>query len=259
MKILISNDDGINAPGLLALCEELSTIAELTIVSTTEEKSGFSHAITLERPLRAEPFLVGGHFPAHVLNGTPSDCVKFGLQFLAEGRPDMVISGINLGANTGLNVHYSGTVAAATEGAMFGVLSLAVSLRSRRPDFAAAARLTRQLVPYLHERLAAEPEAPAPARLLNLNIPAKGPIRGVRVVRQSFTRFIDQFHQRQDPRGRQYYWLNGDESVQDPGVDHDEWGLKEGFATLTPLTLDLTDRTLLGQMQRWPELAFEPG
>jgi 5'-nucleotidase len=250
MKILLSNDDGINAPGLLALCEELAGVAELIVVSTNEEKSGYSHAITPERPLRVQPLQLDGRHAAHVVNGTPADCVKFGLQYLTGGTPpDIVISGINLGANTGLNVHYSGTVAAATEGSMCGVLSLAVSLRSRKPNFAEAARLTRELVPRLIERFGGVARTPAP--LLNLNVPAKGPILGVKVVRQSYARFLDQFQERKDPRGRSYYWLNGDQTLRDPGEDHDDWGLDQGYATLTPLTLDMTDRTLLAEMQGW--------
>jgi 5'-nucleotidase len=250
MKILLSNDDGVNAPGLLALCEELASIAELLVVSTTEEKSGYSHAITLERPLRAQDFLLGGRYPAHVLNGTPADCVKFGLQILAGSPPDMVISGINLGSNTGLNVHYSGTVAAAKEGAICGLLSLAVSLKGRKPEFEHAARLTRRLVPELASRFGGR----TPAPLFNLNVP-RGPVRGVRIVRHSFGRFVDQFHKREDPRGKTYYWLDGDESVRDPGEDHDDWGLEAGFATLTPLQLDLTDREALRQMQDWQALS----
>jgi 5'/3'-nucleotidase len=251
MKILLSNDDGVNAPGLLALCEELSAIADLLVVSTTEEKSGYSHAITLERPLRAQEFLLGGRFPAHVLNGTPADCVKFGLQILAGAPPDMIISGINLGSNSGLNIHYSGTVAAAKEGAICGVLSLAVSLKGRKPEFEHAARLTRRLAPQLHARFGKIERPPAP--LFNLNVP-RGPVRGIRLVRHSFGRFVDLFHKREDPRGKTYYWLNGDESIRDPGEDHDDWGLDQGYATLTPLRLDMTDREILQQMQDWNDL-----
>lgn len=256
MKILLSNDDGINAPGLIALCEELATVGEVLVVSTSEEKSGYSQAITLERPLRTQDFLLGGRFPAHVLNGTPADCVKWGLQILADSQPDMVISGINSGPNSGLNIHYSGTVAAAKEGAIAGILSLAVSLRSRKPQFAGAARLTKQLVPILLERFGSV-RKPAGV-LLNLNVPL-GEIKGVRMVRHSYGRFVDLFHKREDPRGRTYFWLDGDESVEDPAGDHDDSALRAGYATLTPLSLDVTDRQLLGEMQSWGELKVDLG
>ncbi|HOK06633.1 MAG TPA: 5'/3'-nucleotidase SurE [Syntrophales bacterium] len=245
MRYLLTNDDGIYARGLAALWAELSKDADCLIVAPEVEQSAVGHAITIARPLMVRAARKNGRFLGYAVAGTPADCVKIGIRELADGPVDLVVSGINRGANVGINVIYSGTVSAATESAILGVPSLAVSLDSYgEADYSVAARFARKMA-----RLIVKD--PLPGVAVNMNVPAlpREEIRGVVVVRQGRARLLESFERRVDPRDNIYYWLAGETQLADgDGEDSDAVALKKGFVTVTPLHCDLTRHDLLGEL-----------
>jgi len=246
MRILVTNDDGIMAPGILALRRALTALGEVTVVAPTVPQSAVSHGITLTEPIRVHRVDLGEGAKGFGVEGRPADCVKLALLELMPERPDLVASGVNLGANVGINVLYSGTVAAAVEGAFYGVPSVAVSIEdSDTVDFDGAARVARRLI----DQLAAG--GLAPGMLLNVNVPdlSRGPPKGVKVVAQSMKGWREGWEKRRDPRGRAYYWMTGQEIPEDVGVDSDVAALAERYVTVTPLRFDLTDRARLEEVQ----------
>jgi len=248
MRILVTNDDGILAPGLLALRRALAELGEVTVVAPTMPQSAVGHAITLTDPIRVHRVDLGDGLMGHGVEGRPADCVKLALLELMDERPDLVASGVNLGANVGINVLYSGTVAAAVEGAFFGVPSVAVSIEdSDAPDFEGAAAIARRLIEQWLAR------GPGRVRLLNINIPdlSAGPPRGVRVAGQSLKGWREGWQRRTDPRGRTYYWMVGDPDRENLGSGSDAAALAERFVTVTPLRFDLTDHRLLEEVAGW--------
>jgi len=237
-RILISNDDGIHAPGILALIEALEPLAEISVVAPLTEQSASSHSLTLHHPLRLREVA-----PRRVaVEGTPTDCVLLAVHEILEHRPDLVVSGINQGPNMGEDVLYSGTVAAAMEGAILGIPSVAVSLVSRSPrDFPAAADVTRRLVARLLEET-------LPARfLVNVNIPSRSgeAIRGYRATRLGTRIYDETIIRKEDPRGRAYYWIGGSEPQFTDAKGTDFRAVQEGFVSMTPLMMDLTEATQL--------------
>ncbi|NOZ21090.1 MAG: 5'/3'-nucleotidase SurE [Planctomycetes bacterium] len=248
MRILLTNDDGIHAPGLLALKNELSRTAEVDVVAPMAEQSAVGHSITLHRPLRVIEIERDGELVGYGVNGAPADCVKLALAELLDERPDVVVSGINLGANVGVNVLYSGTVAAAIEGAMFGIPSLAVSIEIEdRPQFDPAARIVGKLIRKM-------PLAELGDHvILNVNVPAIPPsrIKGVKVTRQSVRAPEEAFDRRTDPRGRYYYWITADFDglAEEEGTDVN--ALRDGYVSITPLHFDMTRHTLLQKLGNW--------
>lgn len=246
MRILVTNDDGIYAPGLAALAEAVSVFGEIQIVAPLAEQSGVSHSITYLTPLLARVIEKDGRIYGHAVAGSPADCVKLAVLELCPQRPDLVVSGINAGSNSGIDVLYSGTVAAAIEGAFFGIPAIAVSLTTEAaPDYPKAIRLVRDLVGQI---LA---EKPRPGSLWNVNLPDSRPgwPLGVRVVPVSLARDRDVMIRRVDPRGRTYYWPDVEDSVSTPHhPDSDVEALAEGYATITPLQFDLTDREMLSRL-----------
>lgn len=259
MRILLTNDDGILAPGLAAMRRQLVTLGEVDVVAPATPQSAAAHAITVPGPIAVRHVRVGEAFEGYAVDGRPADCVKLALGPLLPHRPDLVVSGINDGANVAINVLYSGTVAAAAEGALFGVDAVAVSLeRGESMDFDRAAQIARHVI----ERLVTAPpggDAATPARgklsrrrgwLVNLNIPALRPgvPRGLRVVRQSTQPMQDTYSRHEAPDGRSYFWLEGafDESAYESATDLH--ALCEGYVALTPLHFDLTNERLLEQM-----------
>lgn len=247
MHILVTNDDGIHAPGLRVLVGELTRLGRVTVVAPDRERSGAGHAITVQNPLRVTPVEWEGGVVAHAVDGTPADCIKLGLDALVEGECDAVVSGINRGPNLGTDVIYSGTVSGAREGYLHGLPAIAASLDSltnREEAYLPAARLTRLL---LAELLGS---GPRPVPLLNVNIPA-GEIRGVRITRLGVRKYRNVFHRREDPRGRVYYWLAGEAVDLDQGPDTDARALREGYASVTPLRLDLTDAEVASRLRVW--------
>jgi len=249
MRILATNDDGILAPGLEAMRRALVGFGEVTVVAPTTAQSAVGHAITLADPIRCHRMDLSGGGVGYAVEGRPADCVKLAVLELLPERPDLVVSGINLGANVGINILYSGTVAAAVEGAFYGIPSVAVSLEDADVvDFDGAARIARHLI----EQFLAQPATSRP-RLLNINVPdlAGRQPKGVRVVSQSMKGFAEGWDRRLDPRGRTYYWMVGGQDFEDSGVTSDVSALADGYVTVTPLRFDLTDTASMGAVDGW--------
>lgn len=250
MRILLTNDDGIYAPGLRALREELMKIAEVTVVAPATEQSAAGHSVTLLAPMiMQEIFDEQRRFLGWAIEGRPADCVKVALLELLPDPPDLIVSGLNAGGNAGINVLYSGTVAAAIEGAFFRKTSIACSLgfnKSKPLDFAAGAVHARRIVEQIIQM------RPAEGSLINVNIPSLelGPVQGVRVVPQNVAPYVENFVRRIDPRGRTYFWLGNDFGCPDPHPDTDEFALRERFITITPLQFDLTDHAAMAGLQK---------
>lgn len=238
MIILLSNDDGIQSDGLTALEESLKDIGEIYTVAPDRAQSSMSHALTLHRPLRVQELAAR----RLAVNGTPVDCVKLALTGLLPVRPDLVISGINKGPNLGDDIIYSGTVSAAIEGALLGLPAVAVSLVSFKDfDFRAAADFIAALVTRI-----AEQGIPAKT-LLNVNVPplAKEQLKGWRMTRMGKRHYSETIVERVDPRGGKYYWIGGDDLgfADEDGTDCKT--VHEGYVSVTPLQVDLTDYKLL--------------
>jgi 5'-nucleotidase len=238
LLILLTNDDGIYAPGLAALYQELRHLGEVMVVAPESEQSAVGHAISLNTPLRVKKAPLAGDGWGLAVSGTPADCVKIALGELLPRTPELVVSGINLGPNVGINVLYSGTVSAATEAAILGVKqAVAVSLNTYKDaDFATAARVTGKLLARLKAQSLAEPIC------LNVNLPAlpEEAIKGVRLTRQDTGPLVEHFDCRVDPRERRYYWLAEINERQDLDPDTDFGALQAGYISLTPLHHDLT-------------------
>lgn len=253
MKFLLTNDDGIDAPGICALAKELKKLGEVLVVAPEREMSGSGHAFTKRLPLRLRRIHRDGGFFGYATTGTPADSVKLGL-FLAERKIDWVVSGINSGGNLGIDLFYSGTVSGAVEGAIDGFPSIAFSLTAQESLYAGefrygeAAEIARALLEVLMSR------RPLPSRpCLNVNIPnlPRSKIRGIKIAEQALQRYEDYFEVGEDPFGEPYYWLTGAVVDEDHREDSDLTAIKEGFITITPLRIDLTDRELLEQLRRW--------
>lgn len=236
--ILVTNDDGITAPGLIALVDTMKTIGDVLVVAPDSPQSGMGHAITLEKPLRLDKVSVHGEVLGYQCSGTPVDCVKLAVKQILKRKPDLCVSGINHGSNSSINVIYSGTMSAAMEGAIEGIPSVGFSLNnySLDADMKASCQVAKQVVNkvLLHGM---------PVNtLLNVNIPdlPLSKIKGIKVCRQATARWEENFEERTDPRKRKYFWLKGDFIVQDKGDDTDEWALKNGYVSLVPVLFDFT-------------------
>jgi 5'-nucleotidase len=251
MRILLTNDDGIYAPGLRALRTELQQIGQVTVVAPATEQSAVGHSITLLTPLLIQEVSDERNQPlGWAVEGKPADCVKLALVELLREPPDLIVSGINAGSNAGINVLYSGTVAAAIEGAFFQITSVAVSLEYTKPvhlDFPRAAGIGRRVIEQILQH------QPGPGTLFNVNIPSleKGDPRGIRIVPQDLVPYRESYDRRTDPRGRVYFWITPDlrHPALEPGTD--VTGLAEQYITITPLKFDLTHAALLARMQAW--------
>ncbi|GMQ45467.1 5'/3'-nucleotidase SurE [Vibrio sp. 10N] len=243
IKVLISNDDGVHAEGIRTLAAELANIADVTIVAPDRNRSGASNSLTLEQPLRVNEIEPG----VFSVQGTPTDCVHFALnELMKDDLPDLVLSGINHGANLGDDVLYSGTVAAAMEGHFLGVQSIAFSLVGKQ-HFAAAAIIARQFVErHLATRVPTN-------RLLNINIPDKplAELGDVAVTRLGARHHAEAMIKQQDPRGHDIYWLGPPGKEQDAGEGTDFYAVEHGRISITPLQVDLTAHESIGAMERW--------
>jgi 5'-nucleotidase len=249
MKILITNDDGIYAEGIKTLYAALAGLGEITVVAPDTERSAVGHAITLSDPLRVKNVDRGGRFFGYAITGTPADCVKIAIRAILKDRPDIVVSGINLGPNVGYSVLYSGTVSGATEGAMLGIPSIAVSLGTfENPDYSYAAEFARNMV-----QLVVENKGLPQGTLLNINIPAvsKDQIKGVRIVRQSKRAIEERFDKREDPRKRTYYWLTGEVIESDGQEDADIEALRQNYVSVTPIHCDMTNYEFMNTLKTW--------
>jgi len=248
LLILLTNDDGIYAPGLAAMERELGRLGDVYVVAPATEQSGVGHSITYLTPLIVKEVFRGEHRWGWAVEGSPADCVKIGVHEFCPRQPDLVVSGINSGLNAGINVLYSGTVAAAIEGAFYGITSVAVSLQfDEHAEYEKAARLAATIIEQIVEK-----GGPGP-QLYNMNLPTAA-IQGtarVATVPMNVTRYGDRFERRTDPWGRVYYWLTGGPPKGTPGELTDLSALAEGCVTLTPLGYDMTRRPVLEQMREW--------
>jgi len=248
LRILISNDDGIDAPGIYALVQELKKIGSVTVVAPDKQQSAVGHAITMNYPLRVKKFYKNGKLFGHAVEGTPADAVKFAVRALLKKMPDILVSGINHGSNTAISIIYSGTVSAALEGTILGIPSIAFSLTTFGPaDFRYAAKFARRLT-----KLVAQEGLPK-GTVLNVNIPPvkEKEIRGIAITRQGKSVWYDHFDARRDPGNKEYYWLTGSLEETDKGLDIDQWAVKNKYVSVTPIQYDLTDYKMLDVMKRW--------
>ncbi|TAE19921.1 MAG: 5'/3'-nucleotidase SurE [Bacteroidetes bacterium] len=249
--ILVSNDDGITAKGIEALVNAVAEIAEVVVVAPNKPQSGMGHAITIGQPLRlTQSHIFGQEILAYECSGTPADCVKLARHYVLHDRsPDLVVSGINHGANSSVSVLYSGTMSAAIEGAIEGYPSIGFSLCdfSHKADFSHTKEYVQRIIrEVLTQGL---PEGIA----LNVNIPklTDRPIKGVRICRQAKGHWAEEFEERVDPYNRPYFWLTGKFVNQDNGQDTDEWALAENYVSVVPCQADLTAHHLLGALNQW--------
>lgn len=248
MDILLTNDDGVFAPGIRSLYDELSREHNLTIIAPESEQSAVGHAITLLKPLRIKSVSLSGGVDAFAVDGTPADCIKIGVKQALRREPDLIISGINVGANVGVDALYSGTVSAATEGAILGIPSMAVSLDTfYDPDFGPAARIAALLADRIGRNGLRKGVA------LNINVPNLpfGKIGGLAVTRHGSSRYLEEFEQRVDPRGNTYYWQSGNILIRDPREDTDRRALEAGMVSITPIHSDLTHYEALDEVRSW--------
>jgi len=244
MRVLVTNDDGYRSEGIHALAAALRRLGDVTIVAPVEEASAIGHALTLRRPLRLDPVKDG----VYAVDGTPTDCVNVAItQVFAGELPDLVVSGINKGYNLGDDITYSGTVAGALEGALLGIPSLAVSLRSTRGeyDFSFAARAAAVLADAMLR-------SPLPPRtFLNVNVP-KGQPRGYRTTVQAKRNHITSVAERQDPKGRSYFWIEEGQNEWEPHDKSDYQAVRDGYVSVTPLHPDLTAHEALQAVEDLP-------
>lgn len=239
--ILVTNDDGISSPGIKVLSKILKSVGEVYVVAPETEQSAVAHALTLHRPLRFNK--VGGK--AYYVNGTPTDCVIIGVNKILPHKPDIIVSGINNGANIGDDISYSGTVAAAIEGTLLGIPSIAVSLDFHNknkpgplkssPVFQAAADFAKEITLKVLARGLPE------NTLLNINVPNCAKINGMKITKQGKLIYESSIKELCDPRGNEYYWIGGGVPQWEPGEDTDFEAIKGGFISVTPVHLDLTN------------------
>jgi len=254
MRILLTNDDGVYAPGLAAMERALRRLGEVFVVAPLREQSGVAHSITFLTPLQARKVYVNDKHWAWTIDGSPADCVKLAVSTILPERPDLVVSGINGGLNAGINVLYSGTVGAAVEGAFYGISSIAVSLQyDEKEPFQQAADLAVGVIGKILE------QNNAAGRLYNLNIPLKAlqnDAPEVKVVPMDVSQYWETFECRTDPMGRNYYWLSTRPDPRQPKNEKPEQmtdltALSQGYITVTPLNYDVTDKLGLQAMAGW--------
>jgi 5'-nucleotidase len=245
MLILLTNDDGIRHPGLVAMYRELTALGEVYVAAPETVQSATGHGVTLSAPLLTDRVTVEDTFTGTAVDGRPADCVKLAVSQLLPRRPDLVISGINSGANVGINVIYSGTVAAAIEAAFLGIPSIALSLYLRKDvptDYKVAAKRAMGVIRQILEA------GLAAGQVVSVNLPAVPADEqpgGVRVVRQCTRPWVDSYEKRQDPRGRDYFWNSSVFTLKQTDDDTDVAALRDRYITVTPLQFDLTDHGLL--------------
>ncbi|HAM10312.1 MAG: 5'/3'-nucleotidase SurE [Bacteroidetes bacterium GWE2_41_25] len=237
--ILLTNDDGLYAAGLKTLLEVMEEFGKVVLISTTESMSGMSQALTVKTPLRVKLLEENDSHRIYACNGTPTDSVKIAINQLLERTPDWVVSGINHGANASVSVLYSGTMAAAIEGCLYGITSVGFSLNNFSPaaDFSACSKYIRIIMKMVSK------ESLPPGVCLNVNIPKapKDEIKGIKVCRQAKGNWREEFEKRKDPMGKTYYWLTGVFMNHEPeSTDTDEWALANNYVSVVPVSVDMT-------------------
>ncbi|EAY30395.1 5'/3'-nucleotidase SurE [Microscilla marina] len=248
--ILVSNDDGITAPGIGFLVQVMKEIGDVIVVAPDSPQSGMGHAITVGNSLRLDKVNIFEGVEAYECSGTPADCIKLAKHYvLKELTPDLVVSGINHGANTSVSVLYSGTMSAAIEAAIEGLPAIGFSLCDYRQDADFS-----HVLPYVKKIAEEALNSGVPQGVaLNVNFPINSntPIKGVKVCRQANAHWQENFDQRMDPHGRKYFWLVGDFVNKDKGEDTDEWALSQNYASIVPCEFDLTAHHVLSKLNNW--------
>lgn len=246
--ILITNDDGLTAPGIKSLVEAVSDLGEIVIVAPDKAQSGMGHAVTIGSPLRLHKVDIFEGIETYQCSGTPVDCVKLAVDKVLHRKPDLCLSGINHGANHSINVIYSGTMSAAVEAAIESIPSVGFSLMdsSIEADFSGAQVYARKIVEKLLKSKLDKHMA------LNVNIPAVPTrlIKGIRICRQAYAKYEEKFIERNDPHGRLYYWLTGEFVNFDKGKDTDVWALNNNYVSVVPVQFDLTNYTLKTKLEK---------
>ncbi len=247
--ILISNDDGITAPGIRALVESVKDLGEVVVVAPDSPQSAMGHAVTISKPLRLEETKTFQGIQSFQCSGTPADCVKIAVDKVLHRKPDLLLSGINHGSNSSINVIYSGTMSAAMEGAIEGIPSAGFSLCdfSYNGDFTLAAEIAYKTAKNIIENGLPK------GVLLNVNIPKikKEELKGIRICRQALAKWEEDFDERKDPNGKPYFWLTGKFVNYDNGNDTDEWALENGYVSIVPVQFDLTAHNAIAYLNQW--------
>lgn len=250
-RILLSNDDGIQAAGIAAMARAVKDLAAVDVIAPEGERSAISHGITLTRPLYIRPYSRDGQPFGTAVSGTPADCVKLGISALLPQAPDLLLSGINLGPNAGISVLYSGTVAAATEGVLLGIPALAISLDTfANPEWETAERVTRHIVQQLLDgKVTVEADT-----FWNVNIPnvPYRDLQGIRITRMGESRFVESYDRRQDPWGNAYFWMTGEHTEVGDMAGTDLEALRQNCVSITPIGLDHTRHQACGAIQLAP-------
>ena len=247
--ILITNDDGISSPGLAALVDAVKDLGKVVVIAPDKAQSGMGHAITIGSPLRMSPSNQFGSIEAYSCNGTPVDCVKLAVDKVLHRKPDICLSGVNHGANHSINVIYSGTMSAALEAAIESIPSVGFSLLdySLDADFSGAKKYARLIVEQLLTKKAVDKHL-----CLNVNFPAVDVklLKGIKVCRQAYAKYEEDFAERVDPHGRKYYWLTGEFVNFDKGRDTDVWALNHNYVSVVPVQFDLTNYSIKDKLEK---------
>ncbi|TNE82121.1 MAG: 5'/3'-nucleotidase SurE [Bacteroidetes bacterium] len=248
--ILVTNDDSINAPGIHNLVEIAREFGDVLVVAPDSAQSGMGHAITINKPLRLDKVQVFPGIDAYQSSGTPVDCVKLAMDILLHRKPDLLLSGINHGSNSSINVIYSGTMSAAVEGAIEGIPSIGFSLLDYAFDanFEPCKPFARQIIKTVLR------EGMPKGTLLNVNFPKANSaeeIKGMKICRQALAKWKENFVEREDPNGRKYYWLTGRFINNDRGEDTDEWALANNYVSVVPVQFDMTDHHNISLLNSW--------
>lgn len=248
--ILVTNDDGISAPGIRNLVESIVDLGDVVVVAPDSHQSGMGHAITISNILRMSPHDFGmPGVQAYKTTGTPVDCVKLAIYKILDRKPDVLVSGINHGSNASINVIYSGTMSAAVEGALEGIPSVGFSLCdfAEDADFSASRNVARTVTQKVLKH------GTPTGTCLNVNIPKVAPedLRGIKVCRQGAGHWADSFEEREAPGGRTYYWMTGNFTDVDKGEDTDEWALKHGYVSVVPVQYDMTAHHAMTELNQW--------
>ncbi|MFC1816149.1 5'/3'-nucleotidase SurE [Thermodesulfobacteriota bacterium] len=248
MNILLTNDDGIYAHGLWVIYKQFAKQHTVTVVAPDRERSAVGHSITLQKPLRLKLVEINGGYQGYAVSGTPVDCIKLGVLEVLDTKPDIVISGINPGANVGVNINYSGTVSAAREAALYGIPAIAVSIQGQKPgSYDIAARFAQVLAELVFKK-----GLPF-GTILNVNFPAVSEknIAGVRISRQGSSLFSHYFEKRVDPRNQTYYWQGSDLQAVFDHPDMDGAILNKNYISITPIKCDMTDYNTIDELRKW--------
>lgn len=247
--ILVSNDDGITAPGIRNLVDAVKHLGEVVIVAPDSPQSAMGHAVTISKPLRLDKTDIYGDILAYQCSGTPADCVKLAVDKVLHRKPDLMVSGINHGSNSSINILYSGTMSAAMEAAIEGIPAVGFSLCdfAYDADFSLAKKVATNVASNILSN------GLPMATLLNVNIPkvTEAEFKGVRVCRQAVAKWKEEFDERVDPNGRKYFWLTGKFINQDKGDDTDEWALANNYASVVPVHFDLTAHHAMPLLNGW--------